>query len=174
MIVTTTERCRATLVPPKVYGKSRFSLYPSTSQALKLAAVHSSSTCTYGYRQVDRSLGLRRTYLLVDLQRRSIIDPATNLTSSGTISICPSDILSIIFEDAPDLHVCALLRKYCNIATKCSLSEPVKHDVQHHINNTGSPIFSKVRPLPPQQLTFARKNFEELLKQGVCRRSDSC
>lgn len=55
-----------------------------------------------------------------------------------------------------------------------SLSEPFKHDVQHDTNTIGSPIFFKVRPLPPLKLAVVRKEFEELLKEDICRPSNSC
>ncbi|CAD7083758.1 unnamed protein product [Hermetia illucens] len=82
--------------------------------------------------------------------------------------------LSVLLEDITDSRVRTLLQKFSQITTECSLSKPVKHNVQPHINTTGSPIFSKVRPLPPQKLAIARKEFEQLVQQGICRPSNSC
>lgn len=97
--------------------------------------------------------------LLVDMQRRSLKDLATSLLSSGKITTCSNDnILSIISEVA---------------AIQFSLYQPVKYIVQHHIITIGSPIFPKVRPLPPEKLSVAQKEFEQLFKQGICRSSSS-
>ena len=166
-------------------------------QPLKLAAANSSRINTYGYRQVDVSLGLRKTFswrfiladvsfpilgadflchygLLVDLQNKSLIDSTTNLNSSGHMVSHPGNNLSVLLEDITDSRVRALLQKFSQITTNCGLSKPVKHNVQHHIITTGSPIFSKVRPLPSQKLAIARKEFEQLVQQGICRPSNSC
>jgi len=43
----------------------------------------------------------------------------------------------------------------------CLLSlSPVKHNVTHHINTTGSPVHP--RPLPPDRLCIARQEFEHM------------
>ncbi|CAD7085746.1 unnamed protein product [Hermetia illucens] len=86
----------------------------------------------------------------------------------------PGNNLSVLLEDITDSRVRALLQKFSQITTNCSLSKPVKHNVQHHIITTGSPIFSKVRPLPSQKLAIAQKEFEQLVQQGICRPSNSC
>jgi len=50
---------------------------------------------------------------------------------------------------------------------------PAIHNVQHVIETTGRPISSRYRRLDPQKLAAAKKEFEELEKQGIVRRSSS-
>jgi hypothetical protein len=49
----------------------------------------------------------------------------------------------------------------------------VKHDVQHVIVTTGRPVTGRYRRLDPARLAAAKKEFMELEKQGIVRRSSS-
>lgn len=71
-------------------------------------------------------------------------------------------------------YVCKLLPNVVSLgqlSTVFSWTPTVKHDVQ--LNTTGSLIFLKVHSLPPQEFSVALREFK-LLKQGICRPSDSC
>jgi hypothetical protein len=46
-------------------------------------------------------------------------------------------------------------------------------DVFHHIKTTGPPIASRFRRLDGEKLAAAKKEFEQLERDGIVRRSDS-
>jgi hypothetical protein len=48
-----------------------------------------------------------------------------------------------------------------------------KHGVEHNIKTTGRPVFAKARRLDPVKLKIAKKEFEKMEAEGICRRSDS-
>lgn len=43
----------------------------------------------------------------------------------------------------------------------------VKHDVTHHIEITGPPVFACPRRLAPEYLRVARQEFEHMLQLGI-------
>lgn len=45
--------------------------------------------------------------------------------------------------------------------------------VYHHIETKGPPVSEKARRLPPEKYEIARKEFEFMIKQGICRPSKS-
>ena len=47
------------------------------------------------------------------------------------------------------------------------------HTVEHHIETTGRPVAAKYRRLDSERLAAAKKEFAELEKQGIIRRSSS-
>ena len=53
-----------------------------------------------------------------------------------------------------------------------NLPAPI-HEVRHHIETTGRPVAAKYRRLDPEKLQAAKKEFAEMEKQGVVRRSKS-
>jgi hypothetical protein len=50
---------------------------------------------------------------------------------------------------------------------------PVKHKVLHHIETEGQPVAAKYHCLDPAKLAAAKKEFFEMEKQGIIRRSSS-
>ena len=54
----------------------------------------------------------------------------------------------------------------------CSLP-PVRHSVQHRIITKGRPVFARARRLDPERYAVARKEFDQLLRLGVVRPSNS-
>ena len=48
-----------------------------------------------------------------------------------------------------------------------------KHNVKHHIVTNCPPIFAKARQLNPEKLKIAKDEFDEMLRLGICRPSDS-
>jgi len=49
----------------------------------------------------------------------------------------------------------------------------VKHNVTHHINTTGPPVYAKARRLPPDCLHIARQEFEHQLESEIIQSSNS-
>lgn len=163
---------------------------------LQLSAANSSIINTYGNKILTLDLGLRRNFqwqfliadvekpilgadflfhykLIVDLAERILIDPLTNLTSNGNLFKGPSTTLSVLIKPSINEDIQKLLREFQNITIDSGLAKPVKHLITHQIKTTGHPIFSKVRRLSPEKLIIAKKEFEFLLNQGICRPSNS-
>eukprot|EP00731_Ephydatia_muelleri_P016142 Em0009g566a len=55
----------------------------------------------------------------------------------------------------------------------CSSDTPVRHDVTHHIETTGPPVFARPRRLAPNRLCAAKQEFEHMLQLGIIRPSSS-
>lgn len=70
-----------------------------------------------------------------------------------------SNTLPIVFVDP---RIRPLLQKYRSSTTGPTLSEPVKHDILHYINTTGSLTFCKVRLLPPWKLATVWQVFADV------------
>ena len=52
-------------------------------------------------------------------------------------------------------------------------SQPIKHQVTHHITTIGPPVFAHPRRLSPERLKAARKEFEHMLQLGIIHPSSS-
>lgn len=162
----------------------------------KLYAANNTKINTYGERRLSLDLGLRRKFvwkfviadiskailgadflnnfgLLVDIKNKRLVDSITTLSSSGKIVSMPSTHLSTISESNLDPSICKLLRDYECITQPNFEAETPKHDVVHHIETQGPPVFSKPRRLSPDKLKIAKHEFELMLELGICRPSNS-
>ena len=48
-----------------------------------------------------------------------------------------------------------------------------KHGVEHHILTEGPPVFARSRRMDPKKLADAKLEFDEMMRLGIVRRSDS-
>ncbi|XP_076764830.1 uncharacterized protein LOC143431872 [Xylocopa sonorina] len=160
----------------------------------ELLAANSSTISTHGEKTFHLNLGLRRAFpwkfviadvmkpiigadflshygLLVDLQKRRLLDQTTSLTAIGRVITDDTQSVKTITGDSP-YH--RLLAEFPNI-TRPSTSEcKVKHDVVHHIRTTaGPPIFCKPRRLSTEMFSLARAELENLMRLGHIRPSRS-
>lgn len=73
-----------------------------------------------------------------------------------------------------DIKYNVLIKEFIDI-TKPSLflATPTKHNVKHNIKITNGPITSKPRRLCPEKLKAAKKEFDYMIQQGICRPSNS-
>lgn len=149
---------------------------------------------TYGKRLLNVSLGLRRDFawrftiadvttsiigadflfehgLVVDLRRKQLIDSKTGLTSKGQIinsfiqqvtTIDCKNKFSFLFTEFKEL-----------LDDKPSFKVKEKANVTHVIETRGRPPTAKARRLPPDKLEYAKAEFNELLRLGICRPSKS-
>lgn len=149
---------------------------------------------TYGKRLLNISLGLRRNFawrftiadvtasiigadflfehgLIVDLRRKRLIDSTTGLTSKGEIiksfvqqvtTIDCKNKFSFLFSEFKEL-----------LDDKPSFKVQEKANVTHVIETRGRPVTAKARRLPPHKLEYAKAEFNELLRLGICRPSKS-
>ncbi len=67
----------------------------------------------------------------------------------------------------------ALLNNFPQVVNGSKVLPEVKHGVEHLIDTTGRPVAAKYRRLDPARLAAAKKEFLELEKQGIVRRSSS-
>lgn len=160
----------------------------------KLFAANGTEIRTYGERTLELNLGLRRRFrwtfvvadvntsilgadflvhhqLLVDLHRKKLIDRITELSVNAINSNSTNQETVYMVNRDHAYH--DLLKKYPDVLRPMSLKTPVKHDVTHHIETTGPPIYSRARPLPPDRYKAAKLEFERMIDMGICKPSNS-
>lgn len=163
---------------------------------IKLFAANNTRIDTYGNIRLSLDLGLRRKFdwnfvvanisrpiigadflkqfgLLVDLKHKLLIDSTTSLSSIASITTFSPLQISTISNIDMDPNVFILLKQFNNITRSNLNSSGAKHNVQHFIETNGPPVFNKPRRLSKEKLEIARKEFELMIDQGICRPSKS-
>ena len=158
-----------------------------------LRAANGTRIATYGTRTLFLDLGLNRTFkwtaiiadvskpilgadflrqsdLLIDLTRDRLIDAHTFYSTTTKTSSEPTVGLSHFSPPCP-YH--SLLESFPSLTTPCFKRSEVRHDVKHHIETEGPPVFARFRRLSPEKLQIAKKEFEEMLSLGIIRPSKS-
>lgn len=173
---------------------------PSTNRlpptGFKLLAANSSKIDTYGHKCLTLDLGLRREFLwkfiiadvtkpilgadflghyglLIDISKKQLIDPLSTIRSNGKLTSSFNSSLSVLFDNSYDPRIQKLLKSWYDITIDNNFDKPIKHSISHKILTEGNPIASKCRRLAPDKLLIAKKEFEALLKLGICRPSSS-
>lgn len=181
---------------------AEISVFPPTSverrqhqAGVYLRAANSTPIATYGKRSLTLNLGLRRSYkwifvladvkypilgadflqahkLLVDVHSRRLIDSLThlnvNIITTQTSSPSPSHTCS----GGPE-EVTALLDQFPELTRLDNSHDNVKHDIVHHIETSGPPVYSRPRRLSPERLRIAKAEFDHMLELGIIRPSCS-
>lgn len=168
-------------------------IYNHKCDSYKLYAANGSEIKTYGVKFLDLDFNLRRPYrwsfvladvkqpilgadflshhkLLVDVYRKKLIDSVTNLFSIATVTL--SDQLSIRTIDK-NSEYSDLLAEFPDITKPMCFKDTPPHSVVHHIETTGSPVFSRPRPLPPHKYNIVKAEFQTMQNMGICRPSKS-
>lgn len=164
---------------------------------MKLYAANDSKIDTFGTQLVNLDLGFRRVFswlfvvarvekailgadflrhfgLLVDVKNKRLVDSATLLTTSGRLDSSPSIGISTISNSCcASPEVFELLKEFQCITQTSVFKITPPHDVKHFIEVTGPPVFAKPRRLSAEKLLEAKKDFEFMLQQGLCRPSKS-
>ena len=158
----------------------------------KLFAANNSKIDTFGTKVLNLDLGLRRKFtwsfiiakiskpilgadflkhygLLVDIKNKKLVDGMTKLTAPGDLISVPFLRISTISKSLCSPEVYKILKEYRFITQTASLKECPPHDIVHFIETSGPPVFAKPRRLPPEKLAEAKKKFDFLMQQGVCR-----
>lgn len=159
----------------------------------KLYAANGSEIKTYGVQSLVLDLKLRRAFrwdfiiadvkqpilgadflgyhkLLVDVSRKKLIDQVTEL--SIVASLVSSSQLSLkTLDNNHPYH--DIISKYPDITRPASFRDPPKHSVVHYIETTGSPVYSRARPLPPDRYAKVKVEFKTMQEMGICRPSKS-
>ncbi|GJQ68343.1 hypothetical protein Trydic_g16937 [Trypoxylus dichotomus] len=101
--------------------------------------------------------------LLVDIRDACLRDTITQLQVNGTAcSRVPSSVHTILPQH---------LRWLENLPPPDDKHR--KHNTQHHIETTGSPISARTRRLPADKLAAAKLEFQHMVELGICRPSKS-
>ena len=158
-----------------------------------LYAANDTTIPVYKRHTLEMELGLRRSFqwtfyvaavsqpilgadfltaynLLVDVKNRRLLDTLTQLSTPAAPVPGTSTTLSAVREGDP---YSSLLNSFPDLLQPYSATKPVKHNVTHHIETTGPPVYSKSRRLPPHRLQATKAEFQELLQQGIIRPSSS-
>lgn len=158
----------------------------------KIYAANGSAITTFGTEHAILNLGTRRPYkwtflvadipkaiigadfithygIIVDLQRKKLTDPITNLSIHGEFENSNTTISSI----PPGHDFEKLLNRYVEI-TRPATEKPYKEmGIFHHIETVGAPVTAKARQLNPVAYKQAKAEFNRLIEEGIIEPSKS-
>lgn len=163
---------------------------PST---LELYAANQSPIKTFGVRELSLCFGLKRNFtwtfiladvnrpiigadflshfgLLIDMKNNRLID---NTTKSGIYGKSCSGNMQSVRSVSENSTYSKLLHEFQDLTQTENTISCVKHSVKHHIQTKGPPVFSKARRLSPEKLQIVQREFDLMLKNGICRPSKS-
>lgn len=159
----------------------------------ELFAANESKIKTYGSKHFELDFGFKKLYpfwltvadlshpilgvdflerygLLVDVKNRRLIDTTTSTSIKGLP--CPGSSIGVT-TTSKNSPYSELLLKYPNLTSSVLNRKSCTNNVTHCIETRGPPVFSNFRRLSPEKLIFLKKEFNELLKQGIIRPSKS-
>lgn len=160
---------------------------------LVLYAANNSKIQTYGTKTFNLDFGLRREFiwkfliadvqhpiigadflekfgLLIDVRNRQLVDSITSLNTKGTSCLGPSLGLTLISGNSTYSNV---LLKFPQLLNQNLSTVNSQHTVTHCIETKGPPVYSKPRRLSPDKLLVLKKEFGELMRQGIIQPSKS-
>lgn len=173
-------------------------LPPSKGQTPKplnfqLYAANNTIIPTYGEKTMELDLHLRRPFkwnfivakvskpiigadflehhqLIVDLKNRRLIDSVTNLSSNSFVRATNIPTIRSI-----DVHKSYhdILADFPGTTRLTAMQLTPKHSVEHFIETSGQPLHCRARPIAPHRYEQVRKEFENMIEQGLCRPSKS-
>lgn len=108
--------------------------------------------------------------LLVDIRRNRLVNPV-NQQSTKTTRTPTTNALFLSAARTPDWV--EILQDFPNVTRESPVPEKFLHDVEHVLPTTGPPLFARPRRLPPDRLVAARREFDHMQEQGICRPSSS-
>lgn len=164
-----------------------FNLYTATGGKIE----------TYGKKSLLINLGLRRQFrwefyicnvshallgsdflkhykLLVDVANNQLIDSTTNLTTLAQQTRLTHSMSIHFIPAVLPKNWSAILQKYQTQLTQQAL-ENCANGTEHVIEITPNtkPTCCKVRRLPPQRYKEAKREFQQMMSEGICRPSNS-
>lgn len=164
-----------------------------TPLPFQLYAANNTIIATYGEKTLSLDLNLRRPYLwkfivadvskpilgadflkhhqlIVDLKNRRLIDGVTSLKVNAPVRV--SNVPTVRSIDMSQSYH-DILAQYPGITRLTSMKLNSDIPVQHFIETRGPPIHSRARPIPPHRFEIVKKEFENMIEQGLCRPSKS-
>lgn len=160
-----------------------------------LFAANSSTINTYGTKNINLDLNLRRVFswtfiiadittaiigadflthfnLIVDLKNQRLIDPLTSLSSKGESLATKTYNISTVNKSVPEPYS-GLLKEFIEV-TRPTLTPNINNrHYAHRINTNGPPTSARSRKLAGEKATAAKAIISELLENGVIRASRS-
>lgn len=164
--------------------------------AYELFAANGSPIPTYGFTQLQLDLGLRRAFtwrfviadvskaiigadflshygLVVDCRNRRLLDNNTTLSTIATPAPS-SDVISSVKTIVGESKYLELLREFPEITRPPGTHRITNHKTVHFIRTTpGPPVHCTPRRLAPEKLKIAKQEFNEMIKAGTARPSES-
>lgn len=166
----------------------------SDSCPTTLYSANGTAIKTYGTRTINLQFGLRREMkwkfivadvsrailgadflhhfnLSVNLKMATLTDQSTGIQIQGMKLQGPSSGISTLSINQKYRDI---LNKYPSL-TRPNMRTPDvrKHNVTHVIETKGPPVSERARRLAPTLLEAAKKEFQHLMEQGICRPSKS-
>ena len=164
-----------------------------------LCADNGTAIPTYGFAHISLDFGLRREFswrfvvakvtkpiigvdflfyfnLLVDCRRQRLVNGITTLATNARLVTSAETVSSIKTSSAqgPDTVFHKILNEYPNITRPSGTPRTCQYNTVHFIRTTlGPPVSCRPRRLLPDKLQIAKREFEEMLKNGTARPSDS-
>ena len=113
---------------------------------------------------------LRTHNLLVDMRNRRLIEADTFSGIPCYVSTVTPTKLALVEPSSNKFR--KLLNEFPDLLKPFSAAE-VKHGVHHFIPTKDRPVFARARRLAPDRLAIAQKEFSEMEKMGIIRKSSS-
>ena len=176
------------------------SVLPATSRdrrerqrGVSLVAANGTKITTYGTKTIPLNLGFRKmrwTFTLADVaqpilgadffrnQRIAIDIHGRRLFDIDTYVSVPvrhtkATTLGLHSLASSNNQYVQLMAEFPTLSTPNFSAAEVKHRVEHFIMTKGPPVHSRARRLSTEKLTIARREFENMEKLGIVRRSSS-
>lgn len=111
--------------------------------------------------------------LIVDCRNQRLLDNITSLSSSAALVNSSNTISSIktLFGESKYYDI---LREYPEITRPSGNKTKPRHNTVHHIRTQpGPPVHCTPRRLAPDKLKIAKQEFEDMLRNGTARPSES-
>ena len=109
---------------------------------------------------------------MVDVGKHQLIMTASmKVIRAVAASGGPGGLFTAVASSSPEYR--RLFAEFQDVAQHKGEFPAPKHDVQHHLQTYGPPLTAKARRLDPAKLQDAKREFEDMEKAGIIRRSDS-
>ena len=114
---------------------------------------------------------LRHHNLLVDIRGQRLIEADTYASTTCSIGYAASSELAMVESSSNQFR--KVLTDYPELLQPTFSSATVRHGVQHHLTTSGPPVHARARRLAPDKLAIAKREFAEMEKMGIIRKSNS-
>ena len=117
---------------------------------------------------------LMRHKLLVDMAGKRLLDTENIPTGIETLEVQATEMpcgLAIVTNCQNEYS--SVLKQFPRITTPDFSKHEPRHGVTHFIGTEGPPVWARPRRLNPEKLEAAKKEFDNLLRMGIVRRSRS-
>ena len=114
---------------------------------------------------------LRTHNLLVDMKNRRLIEADTFSGIPCYVSTFTPTNLALVEPSSNTFR--KLLNEFPDLLKPTFSAAEVKHGVHHFIPTKDRPVFARARRLAPDRLAIAKKEFSEMEKMGIIKKSSS-